>query len=162
MGPPVSLESIMEFMMKEKEDRAKEREKDKEEIKDMIVSGVKEEIQKNIKPLEEKQNLLETAQAEFKEKFEEMVDVIKELKSKADAGSATGAPPSWPSLSRPYTSRNTNPPGEEESQGVDTKVKDIIDMARRTVGLYKIDSEDLARMRQDQFGGATTEEEEKL
>ena len=58
--------------MKEKEDRAKEREKDKEEIKDMIISGVKEEIQKNIKPLEEKQNLLETAKAEFKEKFEEM------------------------------------------------------------------------------------------
>ena len=46
----VSLDDIMNFMKKEKEDRAKERESDKEEIKDMILNGVKEEVEKNINP----------------------------------------------------------------------------------------------------------------
>ena len=42
----------------------------------------------------------------------------------------------------------------------DPKVADIIDHARRTVGLYKIDNDDLKRMRLSHFGGAKTEEEE--
>lgn len=45
---------------------------------------------------------------------------------------------------------------------IDPRVSDIIDLARRTVGLYKIDSADLVRMRLEQYGGATTEEHEKL
>ena len=37
-----------------------------------------------------------------------------------------------------------------------------MDVARRTVGLSRIDREDIERMKQHQFGGATTEEEAKI
>ena len=37
-----------------------------------------------------------------------------------------------------------------------------MDVARRTVGLSRIDREDIERMKQPQFGGATTEEEAKI
>ena len=42
------------------------------------------------------------------------------------------------------------------------KLRQIISVARRTVGLSRIDSADLIRKRQTQFGGASTEAEEKL
>ena len=45
---------------------------------------------------------------------------------------------------------------------LDPKVAEVIDVSRRTVGPYKIDKEDLKRMRLDQFGGATSDEEERL
>ena len=41
------------------------------------------------------------------------------------------------------------------------RLSEIINSSRRTVGLYKIDKEDLIRMRQEQYGGATTEDEER-
>ena len=42
------------------------------------------------------------------------------------------------------------------------EIRSIISLSRRTVGLQKIDKHDLARMRQVQYGGAKSEEEEKL
>ena len=42
------------------------------------------------------------------------------------------------------------------------RLPEIISEARRTVGLYRIDNSDLQRMRQEQYGGAQTEDEEKL
>ena len=162
---PVSLEDIMEFMKKEKEDRAKEREADKEEIRNMIIKGVREEVQSNIKSFQDKQEVLEFNQADMKEKFDELVEVVKNLQSKVETpqtntGAEVPGPHSEPSLTvhRPsYLNEQVLQGG-----GQDPKVKEIIDFARRTVGLCSIDSEDLARMRQDQYGGATTEEEEKL
>ena len=38
----------------------------------------------------------------------------------------------------------------------------VISLGRRTVGLHKIDQADLVRMRQEQFGGAKSEKEEKV
>ena len=142
----------MEFMMKEKEDRAKEREADKEEIRNMIIRGVREEVQSNIKSFQDRQEALESNQADLKEKFEELVEVVKDLQSKAGAKvSRSHSEPSPPVNRVDYLT-------EQVPQGgcQDPKVKEIIDMAWRTVGLCSIDSEDLARMRQEQFGGATT------
>ena len=83
----VSLDDIMEFMRKEKEDRAKERESDKLEFKNMIRQGVKEEVQNTVKPLQDKQEILESAQADMKEKFGELFKAVKDLKSKVEAPS---------------------------------------------------------------------------
>ena len=52
----------MEFMQKEKVERAIEREQDKKEIKEMISAGVKKEVETSIKPLKEKQAQLESDQ----------------------------------------------------------------------------------------------------
>ena len=37
-----------------------------------------------------------------------------------------------------------------------------VSISRRTVGLYRIDADDLKRQRQEQFGGANSEQEEKV
>ena len=159
----VSLDDIMEFMRKEKEDRAKERESDKLEFKNMIRQGVKEEVQNTIKPLQDKQEILESAQADMKGKIGELVKAVKDLKSKVEAPSEIAEVAPKPLKKQTLTDQLNILPSEEVSQaeGIDPRVAEIIDMARRTVGLCSIDSTDLARMRQAQFGGATTEEEEK-
>ena len=47
----------------------------------MISSGVKEEVENSMKPIQERQNGVEKAQADIKEQFREMVEEVKELKS---------------------------------------------------------------------------------
>ena len=160
----VCLEEIMEFMMKEKEVRAIERQKDKEEIRSMIIDGVKEEVKKVIAPIQERQDSLEEAQACMRDQFVDLLDQVKVLKTKLSTPS--GTPPSWPSPSLdPYSGQPVATPTRvrvAEAQNFETEVAEIIDHTRRTVGLYKIDGADLARMREVRYGGATTEDEEKL
>ena len=50
----------------------------------------------------------------------------------------------------------------EASQTESNELLKIISLGRRTIGLYKIDDADLERMRQEQYGGAKSEEEEKM
>ena len=160
----VSLDDIMEFMRKEKEERAKEREADKLDIKNMIIKGVKEEVQNNIKPLQDKQEKLESAQADIKEKFGELFQMVKDLEFKVEAPNISAEVAPRP-LNKTSLANDqvTKSPNEEvpRSEDIDPRVAEIIDMARRTVGLCSIDSNELARMRSAQYGGATTEEEEK-
>ena len=85
----VSLDDIMDFMRKDKEARAKERESDKLELKNMISEGVKLEVQNTIKPLQDKQEMLESAQADMKDKFGELCEMVKDLKSKVETPSRT-------------------------------------------------------------------------
>ena len=161
----VSLEDIMNFMKKDKEERAKEREADKKEIKNMISSGVKKEVEENLQPIKEKQNLLEATQSNMLEKFNEMAETVQDLKTKLYSPSRStsqGASPSWPTglVSKPGQSGDL--PQSSDLEFSDQQVADIISVARRTVGLSKIDIEDLNRMKQPQYGGATNEEEAKL
>ena len=69
--------------------------------------------------------------------------------------------PSWPSSPSQSdligTSTRVGGPNN-----LDPKVAEVIDIARRTVGLHKIVKDDLARMRLEHHGGATTEKEEKV
>ena len=154
----VSLEDIMNFMKKEKEERAKERESDKEEIKHKIVDGVKDEVKKNIKPIQDRQDTLEQAQVEMKGQFAEMLEEVKGLRT----GRSRQDPlPSWPSSPSQSdligTSTRVGGPNN-----LDPKGAEVIEIARRTVGLHKIVKDDLARMRLEHHGGATTEKEEKI
>ena len=47
----------MEFMKKEKEERALEREQDKKELKEMISQGVKNEVEASMEPIIKKQDI---------------------------------------------------------------------------------------------------------
>ena len=49
--------------------------------------------------------------------------------------------------------------GSDDQQA---RLRQIISVSRRTVGLHRIDCPDFIRMRQAQYGGASTDTEEKL
>ena len=161
----VSLEDIMNFMKKDKEERAKEREADKDEIRNIIKSGVNKEVEENLQPIQEKQNLLEAAQSNILEKFNEMAETVQDLKTKLYSPSRPtdqATPPSWPTELVSKSGQSDDLAESRALEYSDQQVADIISVARRTVGLSKIDFEGLNRMKQPQFGGATNEEEAKL
>ena len=173
---PLTLDDIMDFMRRDKEERVSEREKDKQEIKEMISSGVKAEVTAAIQPIQERQLQVEHSQADMLSQFKvvlEEVKVIKEQFTELKAGSNSGFPVLAPSRQRPtqgqqeqventmrqHTGIAGSSRGTDEE---DVKVREIISLARRTVGLHKIDKDDLKRMRLEHFGGAQTEEEEMM
>ena len=71
----------MEFMKKEKADRALERELDKQELREMISLGVKKEVEVVIEPVKEKQAQLEREQAVIKDQFSDVRKEMKEIKT---------------------------------------------------------------------------------
>ena len=174
----------MAFMKNDKEERIKEREKDKIELKELISHGVKEEVTTALKPMQERQRHLEDVQSEMLKEF-------KVIKNSIDSNRADQFPSlpkqsfqpvqnPMPQAQRPsYTPalRNilhteghmTDIAGPNQAMDrskvtdeEDARLSEIRFLARRTVGLHKIDEHDLVRMRQHQYGGAKTEEEERL
>ena len=77
----------MEFMQKEKAERALEREQDKREIKEMISDGVKKEVEASVQPLKEKQAVLESDQEDMKNQFSDILKEVKEIKNKLESRS---------------------------------------------------------------------------
>ena len=67
-----TLEDVMNFMMKDKEERAKERESDKQEIKELMTSGVKAEVTAAIQPIQERKLLVENVQVDMVKQFKGM------------------------------------------------------------------------------------------
>ena len=59
---PVSLEDLMEFLQKEKAERAVERAEDKKELMAMISLGVKKEVEASMGPVQERQAVMEKEQ----------------------------------------------------------------------------------------------------
>ena len=163
----------MEFMQKEKADRALEREQDKKELQEMISMGVKKEVEISIQPIKEKQAGIESEQETIKKQFSEVLEEVKEIKTQLQSFSLNSG--SFPSLPKPkallkeFDAVQEKAPqvqgghGEEgHGEDLQEKIRNVISTARRTVGLHRIDSGDLVRMRQEQYGGAKTEAEEKL
>ena len=163
----------MEFMQKEKADRALEREQDKKELQEMISMGVKKEVEISIQPIKEKQAGIESEQETIKKQFSEVLEEVKEIKTQLQSFSLNSG--SFPSLPKPkallkeFDAVQDKAPqvqgghGEEgHSEDLQEKLRLVISTARRTVGLHRIDSGDLVRMRQVQYGGAKTETEERF
>ena len=165
---PLTLEDIMEFMKNEKEQRQLEREQDKSELKDLISKGVKKEVETVMEPVKEKQEILEKEQVVMKQQFREVLQEMKEIKTQLQINPTV----QFPGLPQPQAVQQVVHTGEQAGyvrqegagQGGDqqAKLRQIISVSRRTVGLHRIDSADLVRMRQAQFGGASTDAEEKL
>ena len=132
------------------------------------LETVKKDLSGAIAKVSDRQDNMEEDQKAMKTQMVALQEQLEEIKtaSQSKAGSspcktyaavAAGCSGSTYSKNVPmYTS-----PAQDESDANENEVAEIIDVARRTVGLYKIDRSDLARMRLEHFGGATTEEEEK-
>ena len=180
MAPAPTLEDLFEFLKKDKVERAQEREKDKAELKLLIQEGVKQEVSSLIKPIEDRVTNAEKAQVNLSEQFKvvsnELNNLKEQLKSRhsddphvhnidhttfkgtlsSRVNSYKNSEKNKPRLSQPEvvtdTLANTN----------SNELCEIISLGRRTIGLQRIDKVDLERMRQEQYGGATSEDEEKL
>ena len=147
-----TIEDLFEFMRKDKEERAKEREKDKQELKELISQGVQNEVKSLINPLEKRVQGMEDSHENVMNKLEDMSEQMKNFRVQLETQGKEDV--------RPVVNYPTQELGEEGTADVD-KITEIISLARRTVGLHRIDNSDLERMRQQQFGGAKTEDEEK-
>ena len=170
----------MKFLLSMKEEHAKERKLDKEEWKEMrererqegrveMEKVVDLKVTEAIKPFEEKTETVVQAQQQMKKQVDNLTGLLMGLKDKVENSSGVmrneNSPNSDISTTEPVT-RQRKLGGaqvvvvgrQEHSEGL----SEIISEARRTVGLYRIDNSDLQRMRQEQYGGAQTEYEEKL
>ena len=176
-----SNEDLMGFLLKIEDKRAKEREEledirkkerqeDKEEMVKLVNSCLGEKVAEAIAPFIEKTENVEKVQVEMREQVNLLMEQMKSVNEKLDSDS--GQSSTFPTLaevvstgSRQLNSRPRRQDSEDGDGGLgrqEDKLRSVISLSRRTVGLQKIDNHDLARMRQEQFGGAKTEEEEKL
>ena len=180
----------MKFLLNMEEKRAKEREEDKQlrekeriEARAELEQCVENKISAAIKPLEEKtasvvkaQEQLQDktasvvkAQEQLQDKVSVLAEELKTVQSRMNSSSmkvAEGASKSVEVMQNIQAGR-ASMHGEALQQvavvgGQAVGLAEIISEARRTVGLYRIDEADLHRMKQEQYGGAKTPEEEKL
>ena len=176
---PLTLEDSMEFMKKDKEERTQERERDKEEIREMISSGVKAEVEMTMKPMQERQEILDNVQNDLIKQFKVIFMEVQNIQNQLRAATSNSQhfpdlPQSGQSCSifsesteRGRVQQHDQLHDQEQSEqhqqfDQDQRKEEIISLGRRTVGLHRIDKADLERMRQVQYGGASTEEEEML
>ena len=152
-----------------KEMRIREREEDMDEIKKIINSSIGEKVKEAVAAFEEKTETVVKVQDEMKQQMNSFMNQMKDLQervSKVDAGSYPPAVDSGSVKAGGVFSGSSAGRAKtlEISAGVRSsdQVLEIISLSRRTVGLHSIDEGDLERMKQQQFGGATNEEEEKL
>ena len=168
----------MKFLLSMKEEHTKERELDKAEWKEMRERERKEDraemekvvdvkVTEAIKPFEEKTETVVQAQHQMKKQVENLTGLVMGLKDKVENRSEVMRyeipQNSGPGITYSVASQNLLAGGQAvRSQEQPGRLPEIISEARRTVGLYRIDNSDLQRMRQEQYGGAQTEDEEKL
>ena len=166
------LKNMEEKRAKEREDdkeesraiREKERKEDKEEFMKVIDKCIVEKITDVVLPLEEKTESLKVAQGRVQEQVDMLAKELSDLKAKKDQHSANN---DFESLQQVGRQVQVQQPGHVQTVpvvggGQGTDLQQVVSEARRTVGLHRIDQADLTRMRQEQFGGAKTAEEEKI
>ena len=169
-----TLEDLMNFMKSDKEERVRERQSDKEELK-QLINGVKAEVEAVIVPIKKKQEELEIVQADMQKSFSDLVADVKDMKKQLASQAHSQASQQSQSRSAPLSYAQAAVVGlahdhvsgqvgevQEVRNNMEEKLGDIVSLGRRTVGLSRINKADLIRMRQEQYGGAKSEEEEKM
>ena len=167
-----TLDDLLNFMKSDKEERIKERESDKQELR-QLIKGVKAEVEAAIEPLKEKQAELEGVQTDMQKDLSKLVSEMRDMqKQLANHTENSNSQESIQVSSYAQAAKvgadicsykNVVDEGiEDVEKKNDKKIERILSLGRRTVGLQKIDKSDLLRMRQPQFGGAKSEEEEKV
>ena len=158
-----TIEDVFAFLKNDKEERLKEKEKDRLELKQLISDGVKKEVKSLIDPVNERVKQVESVQEHMEDQIKVMSEELKELREQlyAKTSGSQSVPDNYPpkSISRGSGSESSS---VGQSSDMTSELLEIISLGRRTIGLHKIDEADLERMRQDQYGGAKTEEEERL
>ena len=163
------LKNMEEKRAKEREDdkkewreiREKERKEDREEVMKVIDKCIEEKITDVVGPLEEKTDSLVLVQGQVQAQVDMLAKELSDLKGKKDKPEAAnhgGQQQGGRQVKVLHEAQVT--PVVGEGQGAD--LEQVVSEARRTVGLYRIDQADLARMRQEQYGGAKSPEEEKI
>ena len=137
---------------------------------DAIVEDVKD-VKTKVKDLTHRVDSQEETNAEVNKKLELLQNQMSNLNEVAETvkllgetrlvspskARGTNNAPAWPA-GLPSQSNQSRAGTSQDGSAV----AEIMDVARRTVGLSRIDREDIERMKQPQFGGATTEEEAKI
>ena len=148
-----------------KEIREKERQEDRAEM----VKVVDMKVAEAIRPFKSKTNSVVQAQKDMKEQVDNLTGLLRGLREKFESHSQSQNSGVSDTSSPVQGELHGHPVGPvwQDRQTVRVQrqpdtLSEIISEARRTVGLFRIDNADLTRMRQEQFGGAKTEEEEKL
>ena len=136
---------------------------------------MEEKVSKIVVPLKKRTDKVEQVQSEMKNQMEILMEQMKVVNDKLDRGSGDVAESRQGQINRVRPINTEIMPGGSGKPTPDTagglstgasgqgkEITQIISHSRRTVGLQQIDKHDPVRMRQDQFGGAVNEEEEKL
>ena len=126
----------------------------------LIDTGVKTEVTKQMKPLETKQTAMESVQNDIINRmnvFEHELSVLKE--NRQSKVSPLNPPP-------PIPLAPSNIPANATVTTLDTvddtKIKEIVGKARRTIGLHPIDKYDLERIRNNSDETMSENDIEKL
>ena len=160
---PLTLEDIADMMTNNKKEILSKVDGIVEDVKvvknkvDNLAHRVDSQEETN-KKVNEKIELLQSQISDLKEMSGTFQKLGTNLVSPNKAVNSNSEP-SWPAG---QYSQSRAAEIETGTSQVGKAVAEIIDVARRTVGLSRIDREDLERMKQPHFGGATTEEEAKL
>ena len=155
-----------------REIRVKEREEDKQEMIKVIDKCLGEKVSEAIAPFKDKTDEVVKVQSQMKEQVEMLMDEMKTLKGKLSSHARNEAGPSNSELTMAEVvsagvGQQNQTVSHQEATGSrfgsqEDELGPVISLGRRTVGLHKIDQADLVRMRQQQYGGAKSEEEEKV
>ena len=183
-----SNEDLMKFLLEMEDRRAKDREADmlemkqlreKERLEDMqeiikvIDKCVGEKVHHAIEPFREKTIAVEKDQTELKNQVDFIVGELRALQEMivqgvgASSNNRTMAEviPDCVSVNQ-YQREQNQQVGGQGGDGGGEELHDehqlAVSVSRRTVGLSRIDVNDLERQRKEQYGGAKTEEEEKV
>jgi len=161
-----TIEDLFEFLQNDKKERAEEREKDRIELKKLISDKVKKDVMTLLEPFQVRVGQVEEAQEELSDQLKAVNKEIKQLKEQLVSRGSTGQIASVHSPSgstiRSAEAPQKNYRGEQnlsslsDNNSVNTSLNnnellEIISLGRRTVGLHKIDSSDLDRMRHNYF-----------
>ena len=146
-----------------------------EEMAKLIDSGLTEKVSDAIAPFKERTENVEKNQLVMKEQVDLIIEQMKTVTEKLSSNSGqANLAPTWAQFVASDNSEQNRQQDRvwvgAEQQGAgwrggvgdhhQDQVREIISLGRRTVGLFKIDQEDVERMRQEQYGGAQSEEEE--
>ena len=151
--------------------RERERKEDREETRKVIQSCVEEKLNAAIKPLEENNEIVVKAQEQMKEQVDILAEKLKKLQEKVDTNTNCTHTHSEVAVQEQVRLQLQDLKTGGQLAGAQSQavvggqgegLAEIISVARRTVGLFRIDQADLHRMRQPQYGSAKSPEEEKL
>ena len=151
--------------VKQVDERLLVQEKDSQQLKSQMhavvtdLASLKEEIQSN-------KDSPPIAQTDMKDQVQRLSQELQYMRSRMHSLVEPARPPRPDNIQQGYaTAVKQGVVAVHEVPVVGGQVQDLdhlVSEARRTIGLYRIDQADLQRMRQEQYGGAKTPEEEKI
>ena len=122
-----------------------------------------EKIAEAIAPIKEKTNEVVTAQIKMKEQVDLLMGEVSTLRGKVTSLESEQNVTIMSQLPKAQFTVQREVAAKYDTLSDDKlKLDQVTSLGRRTVGLFKIDQTDLLRLRQPQYGGAKSEDEEKL